>query len=106
MTYRRFSELRDDLYARSPGSRERVEAIKAQVLVKGLAELRRSRGFNQTLVAEVMGTTQSGVARIERQDDLLLSTLRKYVAALGGELRIVVDFLDGEVVLASAEVNR
>ena len=38
-----------------------------------------------------MGTTQSGVSRLERQDDIRVSTLREYAAALGGRLRLIVE---------------
>lgn len=38
-----------------------------------------------------MGTTQSGVSRLERQDDHRVSTLREYAAALGGHLRLMLD---------------
>jgi hypothetical protein len=56
-----------------------------------LSELRRRLGRSQAEVASVVGTTQSGISRIERQPDLRLSTLGEYVAALGGRLHLVVE---------------
>lgn len=59
-----------------------------------LAELRRRLGLSQAAVASAVGTTQSGISRIERQDDLRVSTLHQYVEAIGGQLRLMVEFED------------
>jgi len=56
-----------------------------------LAQIRRRLGRSQAEVANSMGTTQSGVSRLERQDDIRVSTLREYAAALGGRLRLIVE---------------
>ncbi|NEA30222.1 helix-turn-helix domain-containing protein [Streptomyces sp. SID13031] len=60
-----------------------------------LFELRKRLGRSQAEVATAIGTTQSGVSRIERQPDLRVSTLGEYVAALGGHLRLVVEHEKG-----------
>lgn len=53
-------------------------------IVERLADVRRERGLSQTQIAARMGTSQSAVARLEAgQDDLRLSTLRRYADALG-----------------------
>ncbi|MCA1694164.1 MAG: helix-turn-helix domain-containing protein [Actinobacteria bacterium] len=57
-----------------------------------LAELRTVRGRTQAQLAQAIGTSQSGVSRLERQQDLLVSTLRDYVAATGGTLRLVASY--------------
>ncbi len=41
-----------------------------------------------------MQIDQANVSRLEKRTDLMLSTLRKYIAAMGGELRLVVEFPD------------
>lgn len=64
-----------------------------------LGELRESHGATQVQVAGRMGVNQGNVSRLERRDDLYVSTLREYVRALGGELRLVVHFDDGDEVL-------
>ncbi len=64
-----------------------------------LAELRESVGTTQVELAGRMGVNQGNVSRVERRDDLYLSTLREYVRALGGELKLVVEFPDGSEVL-------
>jgi len=55
-----------------------------------LAELRRSCHLSQTTVAEALGVGQIQVSRLERREDLRLSTLRAYVQALGGSLDLIV----------------
>ena len=55
-----------------------------------LSELRNRLERSQAEVATAIGTTQSGVSRIEHQSDMRVSTLSEYVNALGGHLRLVV----------------
>ena len=57
-----------------------------------LSELRKSRGDTQEQLAADMSTTQGQVSRIERQKDLKLSTIQRYVSALGGRLEVIVTF--------------
>jgi hypothetical protein len=45
-------------------------------------------------VAEALHISQDGVSRIEKRSDFLLSTLRSYIEAMGGKLRLVVEFPD------------
>ena len=59
-----------------------------------LSELRRRLGRSQAELATTIGTTQSGVSRIEHQSDMHVSTLNEYVSALGGRLRLVVEHGD------------
>jgi transcriptional regulator with XRE-family HTH domain len=57
-----------------------------------LAALRQRRGHTQTEVAQALGISQSDVSKLERRADLRVSTLQRYVAALGGELRLTAAF--------------
>lgn len=97
MTARKFQELKDRLYADDPDAEARV-AQKVATLTEqlGLAALRAARDCTQAELARAIGTTQSGVSRIERQQDILVSTLRDYVAATGGRLRLVATYTDFE----------
>ncbi len=61
--------------------------------------IRVARQQTQTAVAEQMRVPQSAVSRLESQSDCLLSTLRKYVGALGGTLEMRAVFPDGAVEL-------
>ncbi|MBW3576155.1 MAG: XRE family transcriptional regulator [Actinobacteria bacterium] len=92
---KKFSKLKADLYERSPESRQRVAEKVAELTEElGLAELRSRMQRTQTELGELIGTSQSGVSRLERQRDILVSTLREYVVATGGRLRIVADYPD------------
>ncbi len=62
-----------------------------------LAALRQERGRTQSQVAEGAGFKQEAVSRLERlADDAKVSTIRRYVESLGGELRVVAVFRGGE----------
>lgn len=65
-----------------------------ELVVSSLAQLRRKRGFSQTNVSDNLSVTQPSIARLEGQTNMRLSTLRRYVEALGGELHLVASFPD------------
>jgi predicted XRE-type DNA-binding protein len=75
---------------RIAASRARAEA---KVVKMNLEQLRKGLGLTQREITDAVETTQSELSRVERRDDHLLSTLRGYVAALGGDVEIfaVVD---------------
>lgn len=58
----------------------------------GLASVREALGFTQTDLAAAMGVTQSNIAQAERRKDLLVSTLARYLSAIGADLHLVVQF--------------
>ncbi|HSN91131.1 MAG TPA: helix-turn-helix transcriptional regulator [Anaeromyxobacteraceae bacterium] len=60
-----------------------------EVLEMNLRELRQAAGKTQEQVARAAKMRQSELSRAERRDDHLLSTLRRYVEAVGGELEVV-----------------
>jgi transcriptional regulator with XRE-family HTH domain len=66
-------------------------------LVIDLAELRRTAGVTQVQLAEALATSQGQISRIERQNDMLLSTLIAYLTALGVEASLVV-LVDGKTI--------
>ena len=59
-----------------------------------LQKLRKARALTQEHVGRRLGKKQVSVAQLEKRSDFLLSTLRSYVNALGGELEITVRFDD------------
>jgi transcriptional regulator with XRE-family HTH domain len=61
-----------------------------------LRELRAALGFTQEQLANRLGVQQAAVSRLERRPDMTLSSLRRYVEALGGELEINVRTPDGD----------
>src|SRR5206468_10658786 len=80
----------------SPARRKRVEKRAAQLIAEEMTrqELRRALERTQVEVARKLGITQDGVSRLEQRTDILLSTLRSYIAALGGRLAIIAEFPD------------
>ncbi|HXN48730.1 MAG TPA: helix-turn-helix transcriptional regulator [Bryobacteraceae bacterium] len=87
----------------SPGQRKKVEARAAELIAEEmtLRELRHARKLTQVRMARKLGITQDGVSRLEKRSDLLLSTLRKTVKAMGGNLSLVAEFPDREPVVLS-----
>ncbi len=59
-----------------------------------LRELRKAFSLTQAQLAETLGVGQDEVSRIERRADMLVSTLRRFVEAMGGELDLVARFPD------------
>jgi len=87
----------------SPAKRKKVEARAAQLIAEEmtLRELRHARKLTQVRMAKTLGITQDSVSRLEKRSDLLLSTLRKTVEAMGGNLSLVAEFPDRAPVLLS-----
>lgn len=83
--------------------RKRIEARAAELIAEEmtLQELRRARKYTQVRMAKELGISQDGVSRLEKRSDLLLSTLRKTVEAMGGSLSLVAKFPDRAPVLLS-----
>lgn len=57
-----------------------------------LAEVRRLRGLTQVEAATGAGMDQSELSKAERREDHRLSTLQRYVEALGGKLEVFARF--------------
>jgi transcriptional regulator with XRE-family HTH domain len=74
--------------------RERIKEHAAQLISEELSlrELRRALGRTQTKMASTLRVGQDTVARYEQRSDLLLSTLRRYLEAAGGKLRLIAEF--------------
>jgi DNA-binding XRE family transcriptional regulator len=83
-------------------ARRRKIAARAATLIaeeRSLQELRRAHKLTQKRMAEVLGVGQDSVSRLEQRSDLLISTLRTYVEAMGGKLSLVAEFPDEEPVI-------
>lgn len=94
-----FRQLEREALA-DPTRRANIEREKALLLgAIQLRDLRQAQGLSQTEVANRLGVTQKRVSAIERAHDLNLSTLQRYVHALGGRLRADVEFDDATVAL-------
>ena len=95
--------LKDKMKGLSSARRKRIESRTAELVKEQmtLQELRRARKLTQVSVARELGITQDSVSRLEQRSDLLLSTLRKTVEAMGGNLSLVAEFPDREPVVLS-----
>src|SRR2546430_15431058 len=95
--------FREELEKLSPAARRRVEKRAAEIRAEemSLRDLRKARKLTQARVAKVLGVTQDSVSRLEKRSDLLLSTLRKTVKAMGGDVRLIAEVPDRGPVLLS-----
>jgi DNA-binding XRE family transcriptional regulator len=90
-----------DVMRRLPKNRYDRIAARAQEIreqIEGLQALRKVTAKTQVEIAKSLGVSQPSVAKIERQADMYLSTLRSYVEAAGGRLTLVVELKDGHKV--------
>ena len=80
----------------APERRRRIEERAAELIAEEmtLRELREARRLTQVSVARELGIGQDAVSRLEQRSDLLLSTLRKTVEAMGGNLSLIARFPD------------
>ena len=76
--------------------RARIESETAReaAQIMSLRDVRKAFQKSQESVAKALDMEQESVSRIERRADLLLSTMRKYVAAMGGDLKLIAEFPD------------
>ena len=57
-----------------------------------LRDLRQALKLTQERLAEALDIGQDGVSRLEQRSDLLISTLRGYIEAMGGHLELIAEF--------------
>ena len=92
----RTNKWRDLKSRMSPEAQARVDARVRETLASmPLAEIRKALGMTQVEMASSLAIAQGSVSKMENQADMYLSTLRKYVHALGGELHLTAEFPDG-----------
>jgi DNA-binding XRE family transcriptional regulator len=92
----RWEELYDELY--DADDRAEIEQLKNRLLSElkahRLAQARKSRGLTQRDVAAAMGVSVGRVSQIERGEVASVEVLGRYAGAVGGRLRVVIDFGD------------
>jgi transcriptional regulator with XRE-family HTH domain len=105
----------DEIIGKLPKERRRRITKRANEMAKemiayadSLRVVRQALSKTQAEIGEGLGLSQNAVSQLEGRSDLLLSTLRRYVRALGADLDIIVTMKDGSTVLleglgASAE---
>jgi hypothetical protein len=74
----------------------RVEARAAELIAEEmtLRDLRKARELTQKRAAELLEINQEAAPRLERRSDVLLSTLRGYVEAMGGSLEFLTSTVE------------
>ena len=90
-----YDEVKADSRARG-----RMEAVLTEIneCQATLAQVRKARELTQATIAELLEMDQSEVSRLEHRSNMLLSTLRSFIRATGGELQLIVTFPDAEPV--------
>lgn len=84
---RKFNELRDKM---SPQRRAKSTLMAQEMMAEMLlAEIRKQTGLTQVDLAQRLGITQPTLSKLESQDDMQLSTLRRIIEALGGDLEVI-----------------
>jgi DNA-binding XRE family transcriptional regulator len=81
---------------RSADRTQKIEARAAELIAEHmtLRDVRKARELTQERMAELLGIRQDSISKLEKRTDLLLSTLRSYLNAMGGSLQLVVEFPD------------
>ena len=78
----------------SPVRREKISNRAKELLAEEmtLCELRKAHKLTQQRLAKSLGVGQDQISKLEQRSDLLLSTLRNYIEAMGGKLTILAEF--------------
>jgi DNA-binding XRE family transcriptional regulator len=94
----KFSELRNKM----PLADQKAAKRRAARIIKELPldELRQAMDFTQERLAASLNIKQSSISKIEKQTDMFVSTLRKYIEAIGGTLEISANLPNGTVRIA------
>lgn len=91
------AKMRPEALARA---KERAKVAMAEML---LAEIRKAAGLTQEELAASLGIKQPTLSRLESQGDMQISTLRRLIQALGGELEIIAHMPGGDIHLTQFE---
>ena len=84
--------------------REQVEEQKQKILAEiNLGELRKALELTQRQLAATLKVNQAAISKMESQSDMYISTLRRFLKAMGGTLKVVAEFPHGEVVITQFE---
>jgi predicted XRE-type DNA-binding protein len=95
----KFSELVAKL---SPDRRASVDRMSAEMREEmSLTQLRTARQLSQAALGELLHVEQPAVAKLEKRTDMYVSTLRRFIEAMGGELEITARFPDHNVRIKS-----
>ncbi len=92
---KKFSELQAGM---NPKRLERAKARSKEMMAEMLlAEIRKQTGLTQEDVAASLGIKQPSLSKLESQTDMQISTLRRLIEALGGNLELIAHLPSGDV---------
>lgn len=94
MTAKKWSDIRAQRFTPEE-LRQLDQEIESELLEVDLRALREAAGLTQEELAQRVEITQSQLSKMERREDHRISTLRRYVEALGGSLEICA-VIDGK----------
>lgn len=98
---KKFEELRKKM---RPEARARADEFAREMLAEmPLQELRQAILLSQEELAQILRVQQATVSKMERRTDMYISTLRRFIEAMGGELEITARFPDGSVKITQFE---
>ena len=92
--------LSDKIKSLSPERQAKIASLTQELIEEEmtLRELRKQRKLTQAEIAPLLGIKQENVSRLERRNNIHLSTLKEYIHALGGKLHLIVEFPDQELI--------
>ena len=77
----------------SPERCRRIDEMRKKMIAEmPLHELRRARALTQQDLAKALNVNQPAVSKMEQRTDAYISSLRSYIEAVGGKLKIVAEF--------------
>ncbi len=98
---KKWSEIRRS-HAPEVEARIRKE-VKDAAEVMTLHQLREARQLTQVNLAQLLKINQGAVSTMEKRTDMYVSTLRSYIKAMGGELKITAEFPEGSIQIEQFE---
>jgi DNA-binding transcriptional regulator YiaG len=98
---KKWSEIRRK---HAPEVEERIrKSVKDAAQVMTLNQLREARQLTQVNLAQLLKINQGAVSTMEKRADMYVSTLRNFIQAMGGELKITAEFPEGSVQIEQFE---
>ena len=86
--------LNDVIGKLAPARQQKVEARARELIAEELTlqDLRKAQKLTQEQMAKALNIGQDSISRLEKRSDMMLSTMRSYVEAMGGSLELVARF--------------
>jgi len=89
--------IRDERSKLTAEQRAQIDAQALEDVARmKLPALRKARQLTQATMADILGMAQGDVSKLERRTDSYIGTLRRYIEAAGGHLRILAEFPDSD----------